>query len=218
MKISIIVPSLREQQLLKCVESIITTTSGIDYEIIIISPFRPPVPCVWLKEEKPKGVNYAVERGYRRSKGEWIFVMSDEDRFTDGFLLTLYKFALPHAGKLFIANPVLFGGVTTFDRPSIGYYGKMFAPFPFIQKESAEKLGGLYDLRYKSFFADPDLSLRCWEAGGEVRRCDKARLYHPHIEDKLHMAAKTANFDKDQKAFAARWAHLGELTDARRIQ
>ena len=129
----------------------------------------------------------------------------------------MFDSVAPHTGKLFIGNPVLFGGVSCGDRPSIGYFGLMFAPFPFLHRDTIEALGGLYDPIYKSFFADPDLSLRCWAAGGEVSRWPAARLNHRHIKDKIHMRAYNKNFEKDQDTFIQRWGYLSQYRGVEKL-
>jgi len=206
--ISLIIPSLRKSQIEECIDRIDETTHGIEYELIVVSPFRPPLSARWVEEAKPQGVNRAVQKGFKVAKGEYIMTLSDEDRFTDDYLKTMFDFVDPHKGELFIGNPGLFGGVGPSVRPAIGYFGLMFAPFPFVHRDTIKALGGLYDPIFTSFFADSDFSLRCWAMGGEVVRYPEARLYHRHIKDDIHMNAYNKNFVKDEATFIKRWGHL----------
>jgi len=217
--ISIIIPTIRKNQIKECLDQIIATTHGIEYEMIVVSPYEVPVfkNTKWLRECRLEGVNRAVEKGFAIAQGEYIMTLSDEDRFTDGYLRTMFDHVDPHKGELFIGNPGLFGGVGPSVRPAIGYFGLMFAPFPFLHRDTIEALGGLYDPIFKSFFADPDLSLRCWAQGGIVSRCPEARLYHRHIEDKIHTRAYNKNFLKDESTFIKRWDFLDRYQGAKKL-
>ncbi|MCK5602444.1 hypothetical protein KAR91_11255 [Candidatus Pacearchaeota archaeon] len=216
--VSIIIPSLRKNQIKECISQIVKTTHDVEYEIIVVSPFPFHQITKWVEDTKIEGVNRAVQKGLEVAEGEYITTLSDEDRLTDNYLKTMLNHVAPHKGELFIGNPVLFGGVSVGDRPAIGYFDLMFAPFPFLHRDTIEVLGGLYDPTFTSFFADPDLSLRCWAMGGEVSRCPEARLCHRHIKDDIHMNAYNKNFKKDESTFIKRWGHLGRYQGAEKIR
>ena len=68
--VSIILPSLRPSELAECLASIHRYTVGIDYEVVVVSPFdiEPHPNVVHVKEDRSEGVYKAAANGYGEPK------------------------------------------------------------------------------------------------------------------------------------------------------
>lgn len=206
--VSIILASIRPHQLARCLASIERYTGDVDYEVVVISPFdierHPNVTHV--KEAKPKGYYVAVASGYERAKGEYIIHIADDCRATPFWAANMIAFIQPHDDEIFE------GSFRHFDvrgeRPEQGHYGKLIVPFICIRRDKAERIGGLMDCYYRSFWGDPDLSLRVWHNDGRVETCPNAWVYHHDCDDELYESRYNSYFMRDQEAFIRRWYHI----------
>ncbi|MDO8568157.1 MAG: radical SAM protein [Dehalococcoidales bacterium] len=203
--LSIILPSLRSVQLAQCLDSIKHYTQGIAYEVIVISPldFGPQPDVVFIKESKAEGIYNAVAAGYERARGEYIIHIPDDVRATPLWAASMISFMRPHDNEIFEGNFRHFGA--TGERPEPGYYGKLFAPFLCVRRDKVERIGGLMDRAYYSFFGDADLSLRVWHQGGRVATAPDAWIYHADCSDDVHQTSSNSYFSRDREVFILRW-------------
>ncbi len=206
--VSIILPSLRPSQLTQCLGSIERYTRGVGYEVVVVSPFdiesHPNVAHV--KEDSPEGIYKAVALGYERARGEYIIHMPDDTRATPLWAANMIAFMRPHDNGIFEGNFRHFDARG--ERPEPGYYGKLFAPFLCIRRDKVDRIGGLMDCCYSSFFGDPDLSLRIWYHGGRVETCPNAWIYHADCDDQVHKSSDSSYFLRDREVFIKRWHHI----------
>lgn len=207
--LSIILPSLRPSQLAQCLASIERYTRDTDYEVVVVSPFDidPHPNVVHVKEARREGVCQATTNGYERAKGEYIILIPDYSRVTPLWAANMIAFMRPHDNEIFQ------GGFQRFDAtgelPELTIYGKLYAPFSCIRKDKVPCVGDLFDCYYKSFYADPDLSLRVWHNGGRVETCPNSWVYYTtHCEDDVHQSSYNSYFLRDQEAFFQRWYHI----------
>lgn len=192
--VSIILPSLRLEATEILREKIAKCTK--DYELIITTELG--------------GVNRAAQNALHSAKGDYILLICDDMEPTEGWVGTM---------KDFIGDKFAIGNFRALDDwenllPVEKYYNKVYSWFPFISRESLEKLGGvLLDTRYKSFYGDPDLSLRMWWAGGEVLTCNDARIKLCGIYDDLKKDNAEKYEEEDKQTFIERWTPVyGEFT------
>lgn len=206
--VSMIIPSLRTAQLAQCLASIERYTAGIDYEVVVISPFDiEPRPHVFhIKEAKPEGVYRAVASGYEQAKGEYIIHIPDDSRATPLWAANMIAFMRPRDGEIFEGNFRHFDARG--ERPEPGIYGKLYAPFLCIRRDTVDRIGGLMDCYYKRFWGDPDLSLRVWHNGGKVETCPNAWVYHADCNDEIYKSSYNSYFIRDREAFIQRWHHI----------
>ncbi|MBA7591632.1 hypothetical protein ES708_33792 [subsurface metagenome] len=210
---SIILPSLRPERLEECLQSIDQYTAGIDYEVIVVSPFdvKPHPNVVHIKEDDPGGTVKATALGFQYVRGEYVITMSDDCRVTAHWLANMIAFMRPHDKEIFEGGFVHValsgryhpGGVA---RPS--YCGKEFATLPCIRKDKAELIGGFFDYPYyQNWYGDPDLSLRVYRAGGTVAICPNAQILVSQNApgDRINKENREKYYKRDSAAFKERW-------------
>lgn len=208
MELSIIIPSLRKDDLKFCLESIRDHTGGIDYEVLIVAPFGPwekYEQARWIHEKEPKGVVHAVNVAWPEVRGIWVTTFSDEARAMTGWAKNMIDFLRRQDNPRTIGN---FRVIEHGEHCQFYYYGQLFATFPFARKSAIEALGGLFDPVFGAFYADPDLGMRAWERGGQVVTCPNAFIYHPYNRDRFNKENRRKFETKDKETFQQRWGHL----------
>jgi GT2 family glycosyltransferase len=213
-KLSVIIPSLRREMLNRCLRSIVSNTHDLDCEIIVVSPFSVIEGChytiKWVEDTKIAGVSYAVNRGLEAAEGEFVTTLSDECLLQPYCFDNAVLFAAAQADNIEIALNLI---PNVIPPCRFEYYGRSYAPFPLLRKSLIEKLGCFFDENYKAFYADPDLSLRVYETGGNVQRCPTAYLSCPSIDDPVHLNNVRKYLEPDRAFFKKRWNHLGKFRD-----
>lgn len=227
MEVSIIIASLRPNELKRCLDSIYGCSEGIDYEVVVVSPFdiEPHPRVVHVKEKKAEGNYNAVAKGYKKAKGEYIVVLSDDLVVTQGWLQNMVAFMRPHDNEVFqgrFKHMVMHesgGQSVVLERPLMNYFGYMFSGFPCMRRDKLDQIGGLFDnTLLHGFWGDPDLGLRVWSYtrvvgyNGSVQTCpDSVILAYPCL-DELDRTSKEKWQQSDGEAFCRRWEPiLGEL-------
>lgn len=212
--ISIIIPSVRPHELAECLDSI-AASKDVDYEVILITDFAVNDEFMegiakWqiIVEKERRGNIAAIAEGYEAARGEYIFTLSDEARIYPDTLFQLQEFCIS------CNNNILCSPRHIPDFPFY-YYGKYFAPFPFCHRSLVDRIGGVFlDTAYKSFYADPDLSMRAHEAHIPVLHCREAMILHPNnMHDPAHKHNVSAYVKADRELFRKKWDHLGEFVD-----
>jgi len=179
--------------------------SPVEFETIIISPFKPIHCDTWVKEEEPEGTVRAINRGFAAALGEWVVVFCDEVMPRQGWADNMLRVMRHH--------PQGMGAFSVVPHFDFKYFGKEFSPFMFIRRERAIELGGLLDPAYHAFYADPDLSMRLYEAGGQVIHVNESVLEFYNVHDHNHAMNVSRYLKQDRETFQKRWDHLGELID-----
>src|ERR1700688_2592159 len=82
--ISITLPSLYPDALTRTLHNIQDTTKQ-EHEIIVVSPFEPPLigPAIWIKEVRPAGCNAAHMAALEKVTGEFITGWVDDHVYVD---------------------------------------------------------------------------------------------------------------------------------------
>jgi hypothetical protein len=170
--ISITLPSLYPNALDRAMRNIKDTTRS-PYEVIVVSPYEPQPyeNMIWLKETKSTGCNAAHMAAMAKVSGEFVTGWTDDHIYLDGWdEMALEDFlereALFHAkcpGKPFEL------GFRHIDPTHVGTAIGIYYPyFPFMRTSAAKAMGWLTD-EYQTGFADGNLAMRVWDAGG---RCE----------------------------------------------
>lgn len=199
--ISVTLPSLRPKAVAKRIKEF---TSEKDYEIIVVSPFFVK-DAIYIRQD-PIGCVAAHALAFKCSRGDYIAFWADDTAPTPGCLSNMVDFV---KGKgLFI------GSFRVKDRrgrelAQWTINGKLYAGFGCASRETFEKVG-YFDPVYRSYFADPDLSMKVWQARGRVEVCPDAWVITEGISDKV-TAENSKYFERDRKTFISRW---GEFTNA----
>lgn len=215
MKLSITLPSLFPDLLAEALDAVHHHTTGIDYEILVVSAF--PVesrgarwPNVrWIEETERRGNCPAHARAAIGASGDLILPLCDDVKVMPGWADALLRFfterekgAFPYACGLNI------------DGATIGtVFGLYYPYYPVLRREALRRIGGYYDPGYRAHFGDCDLGLRVWEAGGRCEFCIDARIDAREIAtrrrndpDLPQAATRSSARAADMARFVARWA------------
>lgn len=205
--VSVLLPTVRPLQWRRSAESVAAAAGALSYEIIVVADF---MDAEYLKhtmwfERKRAGVVAAVGMAMSIALGEYVFLMNDESTLEPGALELLYAASRAEPWQLLAPQ----------HDPSYQfvYYGLPFAPFPFARQDVVRVLGGLLDPVYKSFYADPDLSLRAHALGVPVKTVDGAVIHHHNGQDEAKLQNVSQYMAADRTTFRTRWDHLGAFCD-----
>ncbi len=202
---SLSLPSLREENAELVIRHIEEHSVGVDYEIVVVSPFEMSGPrIVHVPEVKPRGNCSAHADAYEASSGDYIVTFTDDIIPTTGWLDGLDEQMqareaehFPFCGGMHRANWLIFGTV----------YGLYYPYFPVLSRRSVEAIGGYFSRDYQAHFGDPDLAMRVWDAGGRCELLPSVKIYGLHQLDKTDEAFhKRTSGDRDMEAFQQRWA------------
>lgn len=207
--ISILLPSIRPRNLEQTLVRLLVGQEGCDFEIITVTDFEVyPLPekVISIRSER-KGCIDAICKAEAMASGEYIIVLSDQSYISDGGLQEMMYSSRFYNDRVIISQH-------TIPESKLEYYGKYFAPYPFVHRSVIKELGGLFLPCYKSFYADPDFSMRGHEAGIRIVKVDHVSIIRPNMMD---YSNHTYNFNKyadaDRELFKKRWEHLGEFSD-----
>lgn len=179
------------------------------YEIILVSPFNPQVDglegkVIWIDE--PAGTGTGCNAGHAKAldhmTGEFVTPWVDDHFYADGWDLV----ALPdyEAGEKrhTKGKPFSLGLRHSWPYHVGTLFGMYYPYFPVIRRKYLDTVGW-FDAEYKQGFADSDLAMRIWQAGG---RCEwsSQSLVVVHPDDDRKNGAIYAN--KDYELAVERWA------------
>jgi glycosyltransferase involved in cell wall biosynthesis len=202
-EVSIIIPSLRQENIKKLAEFFEKIIS-VKYELIVISPYEIDGPnIVMVKEDKPKGIYRAVKEGLPYVKGDYILHMPDDACFSSGSLEHMINFSNSFSGRIFLGNWMVYNWPTVYEQGS--YYDLPFSGFPFMKRKDLEKIGEFMDTHYDSFYGDPDLSLRVWDNNGIVALCPNAWMAIDSKMDDVKSQSLEKYEKSDKDKFIRRW-------------
>lgn len=216
-KISILLPSLRPKLLQSTLFGISICSAGHDYEVIVVSPDPVSGERVrWVKETEKRGCIAAHLRAFEESAGDVIVLMTDDTIVLPGWLDAIAT-TIGEGEKQYFPYCV---GLNRLNSRFVGtVFGKYYAYFPAISRRSLDAVGGLFDPRFTAHWADPDLGLRIWDAGGRVEFCEKARAAVSSLQRHFVEAAhKSSAFERDARSFMAKWGHLAGEEFSREIR
>lgn len=200
--LSIILPSLRLDNMSKCIASIWANTPLGTYEIITDTDSR-------------EGPIFAINKCLPKTKGEYIVTLSDDARVLPKWYENMLSF-MQENEKTF--DGPLIGNFRIYNDSGelgdIGYYNHAFSCFPFIKRETIDKLGGYYSPEYHAYFSDPDLGMRCFAKGGKVITCPNAWIFHCGNSDPLYVSNHLKYMKEDETTFRKKWDYLGTYIDA----
>jgi GT2 family glycosyltransferase len=135
--------------------------------------------------------------GYAKTTGNLIVWANDDCRFGAGCLNEMAKF-LGEQPQPCIVEPEV--------GPPCHYDGKQFARWGMASRSTIETIGGFFDPAFNAYFADIDMSLRCWIAGGRVLTCPSAYLRMSNRRDDDINRENVSRFHAhDEDLFFKRW-------------
>lgn len=203
-EISILLPSLRPEAVSRRVKEFSSTNGGVDYELIVISPFTVKGEnVVHVQEVERKGVMHAITEGYKRVSGKYVVVWSD-DASPEVDALRLMLDFVGREPAPFVAGFRL-RDTRGKELEQWSVYGKLYVGWLCASKETIDLVGGLFDTSFKNYWADPDLSMRVWEKGGRAEVCRSAWITIEQINDHVKSENLRSSFDADTEVFFNKW-------------
>jgi hypothetical protein len=193
------------------VKSISENAGYLDYEIVAVSPVEQFGEKVrWVAEKGKLGNPRCHELAYKSSDSEIVVAMTDYILVRRNWLSNLVSFIsskddrnVPFCAAQFWVNSTQIG-------PSVGtQFGHFYPYFPAATRRSFDAVGGYYSSDFFAHFADGDLGLRFWEAGGDIRVCWDAIItatYHRQMLSGNAIGLKDKK-NVDQKTFLKKWQH-----------
>ncbi len=217
-EVSITLPSLRPEAVLQRIKQFSMTNKGVDYEIIVVSPF--PVKeerVIHVYEKEPSGNVPAHNIACKNSSGEYIVYWSDDIYPTANCLANMLRFVKSKEKPFIGAFRLRRQGQ---EKTQWTVYGKLYAPIGCVSRKTLDLIGQYFDPVYRAYWADPDMCLRTWEKGGRVEVCPDALVEDANMMDEVRGKSWDRFFAKDTETFFNRWHDkLGKGTekDWRRI-
>jgi len=197
---SIIMPTLRPQLAQMAIDSIRASSPGIEFEIVVVSPFAfRGDNILYVEEADRRGSCHAQAMGYAASRGDVIVTFSDDHLATLGWLDTVEDLLAAKERQHF---PFALG----ISRAESSWFGTAFGLyypyFPILSRASVEKIGGWISSDYRAHFGDADLAMRVWQGGG---RCELSfhsyLLVNPYQAEFVDSPLKSSAFDQDAATF-----------------
>lgn len=202
-EISIILPSLRPEAVLKRIEESAITNGNLDCEIIVLSPFVIKQDrVVHIYEKEPLGNVLAHHIAYENFSGKYIVYWSDDVYPTANCLANMLRFVKSKREPFIGSFRLRRGG---FEKSQWTVYGKLYACLDYLSRNTINLIGGYFEPVYKAHWADPDMCLRVWEKGGRVEVCPEAWVEVYHIVDQVRERSWEKFFAKDKETFFNRW-------------
>jgi hypothetical protein len=208
-ELSILIAALRPELLATALPAIRLAIGTTPYEIVVVSPFPVSAPdVVWVDETKPRGSPAAYVAAYAASCGDVVAVMSEDLLPAPGMLDLMVEFVRRGERSHF---PFAAGArwIVHNKHDVVGtVYGRYYPYLPALSRRSVERIGGWYDPEFRAGWADSDLALRIWQAGGRCELCRAALVYsHPFdaIGGQAPAKSVSGTADRDFARFRARW-------------
>ena len=191
MKTSILIPSLDADYL----NDLLPQITGPDREIVVCSPYEPPLGCVWIKDAELTGNNSATRMAFAASTGDVIVCMSDDITIAPGWL----EEGMCHleTGDFIVSLAPL---------QSCLCFDLLYANFPMASRDTVQRHWDRF-YPYRAHWGDPAFSLSVWESGGKVIETRPMIVYRQR-EGHPESPAKSSSFDADCQSFLEDFGHL----------
>jgi hypothetical protein len=209
--ISITLPSIHPRALIEALANI-EMTSCESVEAVVVSPFRPRAPTyktkiIWIDEQDHEGPNAAHEAALRKATGDFVLAWVDDHELMKGWDAELLSDFLGRENGT--DGPFCLGARQESPAHVGTVFGNYYPYFPFMRRADAAR--GLWITgEYRVGFADVDLGMRVWSAGG---RCEWSRnplvRVLPDDDRKIGGADWTGEAhtrEADTRLFLSRWA------------
>jgi GT2 family glycosyltransferase len=163
-----------------------------------------------IREDQREGFVKATNKGFRAATGDFMTWLNDDARPQPG--------ALDAAVQQLEMEPDDVAFVAMFHRwhslKNVAYQtelrgrayrlchvrGTLYANFPVGRRETYERLG-YFDERFYLCAADPDLSLKAWNAGMRVAPAYLALIDHDEVEDERRLGDGVRGAEDNLKLF-----------------
>jgi len=224
-QVSIILPTLRPEVVKNCLERIYHTTKNLDYEIILVTPIigikdklRECKAFDYIKvieEQEKAGVSRAFELAIPHIKGEYIFLLSDDQLIQTDCILNLYEYSKNQEidRENFIVTGPRYTSVwgSHWDETIFDLY---YPCNPFFHKEILKSVDNvIFDTYLTNYYGDPDFALRARDKGYPVIPCPTAWMENTNAFDEVEKERRDDNFNNDHDNFVKRWESKFDVPD-----
>jgi hypothetical protein len=202
--ISITLPSIHPDALARTLTNLRDTTRN-GYQVVVVSPFEPPNivsakgSISWVTETRPLGCNAAHAAGLSKVERPYIMAWVDDHLLSDGWDTEALKDFQEGAKR---GRPYLLGLRQIWPEQIGTVFGRFYPYFPIMQTANAKALGW-FDGSYRMDFADADLALRFYSAGGMVEWARNTCII-VHRDDERKNGRDF--YQPDMQLFLSRWA------------
>lgn len=194
------------------------TNPDVDMEIVVSSPGYILHSAINI-EDQMIGNAKAMAQCYQHCSGDYIAWWSDEawsEWYSFGKMLNFLvenEGALPLIGE-FLANDLKNSRTSPDVTLICEAVGRQYARWGMASRKTLKQIGGFFDEEFISHWADPDLSMRCWENGGRVQIVKEAKINVCDIGDPLHKSNHEKYMDHDVTHFINKWkARYPQMTE-----
>jgi hypothetical protein len=205
-ELSVLLCSIRPGRVDDAIARIRPQLASFEHEILVVSPFEAAGPnVVWLREETPRGSVHAANFGFAAARGRLTLAMADDIAFDPD--------AVPTAARQLVAMRAAAVPCVGFAhrRGAQAYvnaaYGRFVPGFYLAPTQALRALGPtLCDPAFTVAWADQDLGLRIWEAGGRCEVADGATMELGASGRRVLSQGMTeANTRAEFERFRAKW-------------
>ena len=207
--ISITLPSLSSEAITRAIRNS-DETAFSPCQIVVVSPEPPPQPARssvrWIVDRAPlRGANAAHEQAFLWTTGEHVLAWVDDHELLLGWDVHALG-ALKAAEAFSPGRPVAVG--LRHDTGQVGTcFGRYYPYFPIMRRVHVLAVGGWLSGDYRLGFADVDLAMRVWAAGGRCEPTGAGLVRRMPDDDRklgnLHQEAHTT--PEDLALFLSRW-------------
>jgi tetratricopeptide (TPR) repeat protein len=206
---SLTLPSLYPDMLALALRTLPAAFDGMDYEVLVVSPFPARGPSVrWIPEKVPCGNPAGHAAAMAAAAGDVVLSFTDDVLAAPGSLRNAVEFVMRREREGIFPFQAGLRWLVRGSSDQIGlFHGFYYAYFSAMSRRSVERIGGWYDPVFRAGFADIDISLRVWHRGGRVEQCRGALIYGNPL-DALAVSAplKTRRSAvADYERFRQRW-------------
>lgn len=207
MELSVLMCSIRPSHARDAIERLRPDLAAFEHEIVVVSPFEVEGPrIVWVREEAPRGSVNAANLGFSALRGRLFLQASDDVAFDRGSVPTAARqLAAMRANDLPCVGFAHRRGAQDYAHAAYGHYvpGFYLAPTDAVRSLGAD----LYDPQFTAAWADQDLGLRIWAAGGrcEVATAGGVQNFGVGARQPIAAGMNEDNTSREFAAFAAKW-------------
>ena len=224
--VSIILPTLRPEVVKKCLDRLYYTTYKINYEIILVTPIinikdklqgcKALEHVTVVEEQEKAGVSKAYELAIPHIKGDYIFLLSDDQLIQTDCLLNLMSYSKIQEidRKKFIVTGPRYSSIwgNHWDETIFGIY---YPCNPFFHREILKDLDNIiFDTHYINYYGDPDFALRARNKGYLVMPCPTAWMENTNAFDEIETERRDDDFNNDHNKFVKRWEEGFDVPDS----
>lgn len=203
MKLTFTLPSLFPDAVHRAIHNLNEAAAGLDFEIVVVSPFRVEGPRVrWVEEQQPQGNCLAHTMAWRNATGDVIAAVCDDVLLVPGTVERALSFFQEREG----AVPHYALGLAPYSQIMGTAFGIYYPYFPMLRRTTIEHIGGWYRPSFRAHFGDVDIGMRVWAAGGRCEVTPFPVLHFTDTHEAFSSNLRDETRERDMETFLSLWA------------